>query len=331
MQFGQLSRREFFGVLGSAAAAWPLTAAAQQQPTRVLGFLSSRAPGESAGLIAAFRKGLRQMGFVEGQNLVIAFRWAEGHYDRLAILAADLVDLHVEVLFAAGGSPSAVAAKAATSTIPVVFLAGDPVHLGLVASLNKPGGNVTGISNLSAELAAKSVELLQEMAPGAKVIAYLVNSSNPIAESVSTEAQAAGSTLGIEIHGLNARTSGELDEAFETMAKLHISALGVMPDPFLDTQRERLLQLCARHKVAGCYPWREYVTAGGLMSYGSNLVESYRQAGIYAGRILKGERPADLPVMQPIRYELLINLQTAKILGLQVPPKLLALADEVIE
>jgi putative ABC transport system substrate-binding protein len=177
MQFRQLRRREFLGVLGGAAAAWPLAADAQQQSTRVVGFLSSRAPGESAGLIGTFRKGLRQMGFVEGQNLVIAFRWAEGHYDRLAALAADLVDLHVEVLFAAGGSPSAVAAKAATSTIPVVFTAGDPVHLGLVASLNKPGGNVTGISTLSAELAPKSVELLREMTPAAKVIAYLVNSS----------------------------------------------------------------------------------------------------------------------------------------------------------
>ena len=332
MQSFQLRRREFLGVFGCATAVWLLDAHAQQQSTRVVvGVLSSRAPGESAGLIAAFRKGLRQMGFAEGQNLVIAFRWAEGHYDRLAALAADLVDLHVQVLFAAGGSPSAVAAKAATSTIPVVFLAGDPVHVGLVASLNKPGGNVTGISNLSAELATKSVELLHEMAPTAKVIAYLVNSSSPIAEAVSTQAQAAGSALGIQIHGLNARTLGELDEAFETMARLHIGALGVMPDPFLDTQREKLLELCARHKIVGCYPWREYVTAGGLMSYGSNLVDDYRQAGIYAGRILKGERPADLPVMQPIRYELVINLHTAKTLGLEVPPQLLAVADEVIE
>ena len=326
-----MRRREFLGLLGSATAAWSLAADAQQQSTRVVGFLSSRAPTESAGVIAAFRKGLREMGFVEGQNLVIAFRWAEGWYDHLPALASDLVDLHVEVLLAAGGSPSAVAAKAATSTIPVVFLAGDPVHLGLVASLNKPGGNVTGISNLSAELATKSVELLQEMVPAAKVIAYLVNPSNPIAETVSMQAQAAGSALGIQIHILNARTLSELDQAFETMAKLGIDALGVMPDPFLDSQRERLLELCARHKAAGCYPWREYVTAGGLMSYGTNLADSYRQAGIYAGRILKGERPADLPVMQPIKYELVLNLQTAKTLGLQVPPKLLALADEVIE
>jgi putative ABC transport system substrate-binding protein len=331
MQFRQLRRREFLGLLGSATAAWSLAADAQQQSTRVVGFLSSRAPTESAGVIAAFRKGLREMGFVEGQNLVIAFRWAEGRYDHLPALASDLVDLHVEVLLAAGGSPSAVAAKAATSTIPVVFLAGDPVHLGLVASLNKPGGNVTGISNLSAELATKSVELLQEMVPAAKVIAYLVNPSNPIAETVSMQAQAAGSALGIQIHILNARTLSELDQAFETMAKLGIGALGVMPDPFLDSQRERLLELCARHKAAGCYPWREYVTAGGLMSYGTNLADSYRQAGIYAGRILKGERPADLPVMQPIKYELVLNLQTAKTLGLQIPPKLLALADEVIE
>jgi putative ABC transport system substrate-binding protein len=331
MQFFRLRRREFLGVLGSATAAWSLAADAQQQSTRVVGFLSSRAPTESAGVIAAFRKGLREMGFVEGQNLVIAFRWAEGRYDHLPALASDLVDLHVEVLLAAGGSPSAVAAKAATSTIPVVFLAGDPVHLGLVASLNKPGGNVTGISNLSAELATKSVELLQEMVPAAKVIAYLVNPSNPIAETVSMQAQAAGSALGIQIHILNARTLSELDQAFETMAKLGIGALGVMPDPFLDSQRERLLELCARHKAAGCYAWREYVAAGGLMSYGTNLADSYRQAGIYAGRILKGERPADLPVMQPIKYELVLNLQTAKTLGLQVPPKLLALADEVIE
>jgi putative ABC transport system substrate-binding protein len=323
-----VKRREFITLLGGAAA-WPLAAHAQQAP--VIGFLSSRSPGESADVVAAFRKGLRQMGFVEGQNTIIAFRWAEGHYERLPTLASDLIDQRVAVLFAAGGSPSVLAAKAATSTIPIVFVASDPVRHGVVASLNEPGGNVTGISPLSNEVVAKSVEMLKKMVPTADVMAYLVNPSNPNAEAVLKEALAAASALNIQLQAFNASTLGDLDDAFANLAKLRVGALGVMGEPFFDSQRDKLVELSARYGIAGCYPWREYVVAGGLMSYGTNLADSYRQAGIYAGRLLKGESPASLPVMQPTKFELVLNLKTANTLGISVPPTLLAIADEVIE
>jgi putative tryptophan/tyrosine transport system substrate-binding protein len=326
-----MRRREFITLLGgAAAAAWPLAARAQQAMP-VVGFLSSRSPGESAEVVAAFRRGLRQMGFVEGENVIIAFRWAEGHYERLPTLASDLVDLHIAVLFAAGGAPSAFAAKAATPTIPIVFVASDPVRLGLVTSLNQPSGNVTGISNLVTELGGKSLGLLKQMLPSAEIIAYLTNPSNPSAKTFLSGARAAANTLGIQVHELSANTPTDLDEAFTTLAKLRIGALGVMGDGFFDSQRDRLVELSARHRIAGCYPWREYVLAGGLMSYGTNLADSYRQGGIYTGRVLRGEGPSSLPVMEPTKFEFVLNLKTAKTLGLTVPPGILSIADEVIE
>jgi ABC-type uncharacterized transport system substrate-binding protein len=330
-----IERREFITLIGGAAAAsslWPLVARAQQPAMPVIGFLSSRSPGESAGVVAAFRAGLRESGFVEGQNLVIAFRWADGRYDRLLELAADLVDLRVAVLFAAGGPPSALAAKAATSTIPVVFSAvSDAVRLGLVASLNRPGGNVTGMSILTPEMVTKSAQLLKELVPAAAAIAYLVNPSNPSAEIYSKEAVTVASALGIRVHVLDASTDHDLDEAFASLGKLGAGGLVVPGEPFFETQRDRIVALCARYAVPAIYGFREYVAAGGLMSYGPSLTDSYRLAGIYVGRILKGEKPAYLPVMQPTKFELFINLKTAKALGLTIPESFLLRADEVIE
>jgi ABC-type uncharacterized transport system substrate-binding protein len=329
MQFVDLKRREFITLLGGAAA-WPFAARAQRAMP-VVGFLSSRSPGESAEAVAAFRRGLRQIGFVEGQNVVIAFRWAEGHYDRLTSLANDLVESRVAAIFAAGGLPSALAAKAASSTIPIIFLASEPVRQGLVSNLSRPEGNVTGIANLVPDLASKSVETLKMMLPSVATIAYLVNPSNPVSLAGSVEALRAADALGIRATVLNASTTRDIDDAFTQLSKLGIRALVVMGEPFFDSQRENLVELSNRHSIAGCYPWREYVLAGGLMSYGSNLIDSYRQAGIYAGRVLRGEKPSELPVMLPTKFELVINLQTAKRLGIEVPPALLVIADEVIE
>jgi putative ABC transport system substrate-binding protein len=328
----EVRRREFIALVGGAAAAWPLAARAQQAAMPVIGFLSSRSPGESSSVVGAFRKGLSETGFVEGQNVVIAFRWAEGNYQRLPMLALDLVGLHVAVLFAAGGPPAALAAKSATPTIPIVFSAtSDPVRFGLVASLNRPGGNITGMSTLVPELAGKSIEILKDMLPAAATIAYLVNPSNPTSTVVLKEAQDAARSLGIKVHVLEASTVEQLDEVFVSSAKLHLDALAVVGEPFFDSQRDRIVALSARYRLAGCYPWREYVLAGGLLSYGTDLPDSYREAGLYVGRILKGEKPADLPVMRPTKFQLVINLKTAKTLGLEVPPTLLARADEVIE
>jgi ABC-type uncharacterized transport system substrate-binding protein len=325
-------RREFITLLGGAAVTWPLAVRAQQPTMPVVGFLSSRSPGESADSVAAFREGLREAGFVEGQNLLIAFRWAEGRYDRLPALASDLVDLRVALLFAAGGSPSALAAKAATSTIPIVFSASnDPVSLGLISSLSRPGGNITGMSAFNWELGPKRLELLKELVPRATIIAYLVNPMNPIAETELKAALAAASALGIQLHVLNASTEQDLDAAFAAVGTRRADGLVVAGEPFFDSQRDRLVALSSRHAVAACYAWREYVVAGGLMSYGTSLIESYREAGIYAGRILKGEMPAALPVMQPTKFRLVLNHKTAKTLGITVPPTLLARADEVIE
>jgi putative tryptophan/tyrosine transport system substrate-binding protein len=326
-----MKRREFITLLGGAAMTWPLTARAQQAMP-LIGFLSSRSPGESAGVVAAFRQGLTETGFVEGQNLTIAFRWAEGRYDRLPALAAELVSLRVAVLYAAGGPPSALAAKAATSAIPIVFSAdSDPVGLGLVASLNRPGGNVTGMSLFASDLWAKNVELLKELVPTASVMAYLVNPSSPNVAGYLKGAAQAASALGIDIHLLNASTEHELDEAFAALAKLRAGGLIVPNEPFLDSQRDRITALAASNAVPALYNLREYVVAGGLASYGPSLPDSYRRAAMYAGRILKGEKPADLPVQVPTKFEFVINLKTAKALGLIVPPTLLARADEVIE
>ena len=327
-----MRRRDFVSLLGGVAVAWPLAAQAQPPTMLVIGFLSARSPGESMEVLAAFHQGLREAGFVEGQNLLIAYRWAEGRYDRLHALAAELVDLRVALLFAAGGPPAIFAAKAATSTIPIVFSGtSDPVRLGLVASLNRPGGNVTGMSLFTLTLVAKSVGLLHELLPTATVAAYLVNPSNPSAKIEAKDAQAAASAMGIQLHVLNASTNEDLDAAFAGLVKLRAGGLIVPAEAFFDSHRDRLVALSARHAVAAIYPWRDYVVAGGLMSYGSSLTDSYRRAGIYAGRILKGERPADLPVQQPTKFELVINLKTAKALGLTVPQSLLLRADEVIQ
>ena len=325
-------RREFLSLLGSTAAAWPLAARAQQPAIPVIGFLSSRSPSESAGVITAFRQGLQETGFLEGQNVVIAFRWAEGAYSRLPGLAAELVGLRVAVLFAAGGQPSALAAKAATSTVPIVFSSvNDPDRLGLVVSFNRPGGNVTGMSMSVAGIGGKSVALLHELLPTARVLAYLVNPSNPAAEIYKKEAIAAADALGIQVRVLNASTEADLDKAFAALAELRAGGLVVIGEPFFDSKRDKIVALAAQHASPAIYTFREYVAAGGLMSYGASITNNYYRAGIYVGRILKGEQPADLPVQLPTKFELVLNLKTAKTLGLTIPPTLLATADDVIE
>jgi putative ABC transport system substrate-binding protein len=326
-----MGRREFVALLGGAAA-WPLAVGAQQTGMPVIGFLGSRSPTESAYVVAAFRRGLSETGFVEGQNCVIAFRWAEGRYDQLPALASELVGLRVAVLFTAGGTPPALAAKVATSTIPIVFSAtNDPVRFGLVATLNAPGGNVTGMGAFNLTLAGKRLESLQQLVPTAAAIGYLVNLTSPTGEAESADARAAAGGLGIDLHVVNASKDHDLDAAFASLVQLRVGALVVAGEPYFDSQRDRLVGLSARHAIPTSYAWREYVAAGGLMSYGTSLTDSYRRAGIYVGRILKGENPADLPVMQPTKFEFAINLKTAKALGLTVPDKVLALADEVIE
>ena len=326
-----MKRRQFIALLGSAVA-WPLACDAQQAPMPVIGFLSSRSPGESVAVAAAFRQGLSEMGYIVGQNVAIDYRWAEGQYDRLPALATELIGLRVAAILAAGGGPSALAAKAATSTIPIVFsAASDPVGLGLVASLNRPGGNLTGMSTLTTPLVANGVELLRELLPMATVMAYLANPSNPSGGDETKAALAAAQNLGIALQVLNASNQDELVTAFKTLTTLHANGLVVAGDPFFDSRRQKIVELAATHAVPTSYAWRENVVAGGLMSYGTNFADSYRQAGVLAGRVLKGEKPADLPVMLPTKFELTINLKTAKTLGLMVPPTLLARADEVIE
>jgi putative ABC transport system substrate-binding protein len=326
-----MKRRQFFALVGGAVAT-PLVARAQQTPMPVIGFLSSRSPGESANVLAAFREGLREAGFVEGQNLAIAFRWADGRYDQLPALAAELVGLRVTALFAAGGPPAALAAKSATATIPIVFSSvTDPVHLGLVASLNRPGGNTTGMSNLTDELWAKNVQLLKELVPAASVIGYLVNPTTPNAGIYLKGAAAGASMKGIDVRVLKASTEFEIDEAFVSLVNFSAGGLVVPNEPFFDSKRDRIVALSARYAVPSIYSIREYAVAGGLMSYGPSLSDSYRRAANYLGRILKGEKPSDLPVQQPTKFELVINLKAAKALGLEIPPALLGRADEVIE
>lgn len=298
----------------------------------VIGFLSSRSSGESAYLVAAFRQGLGETGYVEGQNALVAFRWAEGDYDRLPRLAAELVELRVAVIFTAGGPPAAFAAKAATQTIPIVFSATiDPERIGLVASLNRPGGNVTGMSLFPSELAAKSVQLLKQLLPAATLIGYLVNPLSPSASVYASEASAAGKTLGIAIRVLHASSERDLDEIFASSSKAGISGLAVSVDPFFVSRRDQMVTLAARYGVPAIYGLREFAVAGRLMSYGASLPDAYRRAAIYVGRVLKGEKPADLPVMQPSKYDLVFNIKTAKTLGLSIPEQMLTLADEVIE
>jgi putative ABC transport system substrate-binding protein len=300
----------------------------------VIGYLSggSLAADNIPDRLTAFRQGLNETGHVEGKNVAIEYRWAEGQYDRLPALAADLVRRQVTVIVAVAGAPTAFAAKAATETIPIVFNQGiDPVQSGLVASLNRPGGNITGVTILTSELARKRLDLLHELLPTAAVVALLVNPTNPVTESETTSLQDAARILGLQAHALEARSPSEIDAAFETIICLQAAALVVSTDPLFTNQRAKMVALAARHAVPAIYAYRLFPAAGGLISYGADLADSYRQAGIYTGKILSGAKPADLPVQQAVRIELVINLKTAKALGLTVPPTLLARADEVIE
>jgi putative ABC transport system substrate-binding protein len=299
----------------------------------MVGFLSSRSPTESASAEAAFRQGLKEAGYVEGLNVRIAFRWAEAHYERLPLLAADLVARQVAVLVAAAGGRPVLAAKAETTTIPIVFVMGDldPVTAGLVASLNHPGGNITGVFLLTSLLGAKRLELLHELLPTAAVIGMLVNPTSPGTEGESRDAHPAARALGVQLHIVNASTERDFDAAFATLTQLRAAALIIGLDPFFTTHRSQIVALAARHTIPAMYFLREFTAAGGLMSYATSLGEAYRLGGVYTGRILKGEKPADLPVVQPTKFEFVINLKTAQALGLKIPDKLLALADEVIE
>ena len=304
---------------------------AQQKAMPVIGFLSSVSPGPLAASVAELRQGLSETGYVEGQNVAIEYRWAEGHYDRLPALAADLVGRKVDVIVASGGSPSALAAKSATSVIPIVFSVGDPVELGLVASLARPGGNLTGVSLMTVELNPKRLELLSELVPQAKVIALLLNQNNRNTERNIKDVQEAARAKGVQLAILKAGTESEIDAAFGSLVQLRAGALVVATDPFLNSRRDQLVALASRHAVPAMYYWREFATAGGLISYGPSLTAGYRHAGVYAGKILNGAKPADLPVQQPTTFELVVNLNTAKALGLTVPPSILSRADEVIE
>jgi putative tryptophan/tyrosine transport system substrate-binding protein len=330
MQFNRLKRREFLTLLGGTFV-WPLTARAQRPTMPVIGFLHARSPDDAMPQVAAFRRGLAEAGYIDGQNAIIEFRWAHGQYDKLPPMAAELVQLPAAVLFA-GAEPAALAAKAATSTIPIVFSIGsDAVQLGLVASYNRPGGNTTGVSMFTAALEAKRLGLLHEVVPRTATMGLLVNPNYPLAKNQIRDVQAAAGALGLRIHILYAGTDHEIDAAFETIGQHKIVALLQAADPFLDTRRDKLVVLAARYAVPTMYHFREFPEAYGLMSYGIDILDVYHQVGVYTARILRGAKPADLPVLQPTKFQLVINLKTAKALGLTIPPGVLAIADEVIE
>jgi ABC-type uncharacterized transport system substrate-binding protein len=328
-----MRRREFITLLGGAAATWPVAARAQQgERMPVIGFLNAGSPSERLNLVSAFRQALNDVGYVEGRSILIEYRWAENQYDRLPALAADLVRRQVSVIATPGSTPAALAAKAATTTIPIVFSVGtDPVKLGLVASLNRPGSNVTGTSFLISLLVVKQLEQLHELVPKAAVIAVLLNPKLEAAASQLEDAQTAARTLGLQIHVLHASTESDLDGVFSSLIQLRAGGLAISADTFFFSRLDRLVGLASRYSIPAVYPWREAVAAGGLVSYGASVTEGYRLAGIYTGRILKGEKPRDLPVQQSTKTELVINLKTAKALGLTVPLTLQARADEVIE
>ena len=328
----QIRRREFITLLCGAPVAWPLAAGAQQPAMPVIGFLNAGSPEVAAHLVASFRQGLAETGYVEGRNVTIQYRWAHGHYERLPALATELVRQPVNVIATTGGEPTALAAKNATSIIPIVFSAGgDPVKAGLVASLNRPSGNVTGVNQYADVLQGKRLGLLHELVPRANAIGVLMNPNFPPAEQQVRDAQAAARAMGLQIYVMRASTDVEIDAAFEAVAQQRISALTVTGDPFFATQREKLAALAARYAVPAMYHFRHYVVAGGLISYGTILSDAYRNVGVYTGKVLSGAKPADLPVMQLSKFELVLNLKTAKALGLTFPPGLLAIADEVIE
>jgi putative tryptophan/tyrosine transport system substrate-binding protein len=327
-----MRRREFIMLAGGAAAAWPVAARAQQPAMPVIGFVSLLASDTDAGRTAAFRAGLAETGFVEGRNVAIEFRWADGHFERLPTMFNELVRRPVSVIFTAGGDVTALIAKGATTTIPIVFqTGGDPVAAGLVTSFNHPGGNVTGMTTISGQLGIKLFELLREFVPTATAIGMVVNPNNPYSKRSATDVEKAARTVGQQVHVMQVSNEPEIETAFLTLATLKVGGLLVTSDPIFLTQSNKFVALAARYALPAVYYVREFVAAGGLMSYGTSFPAVYHQAGEYVGRILKGEKPGDLPIQQPTKFELVINLKTAKALGLNVPPTLLARADEVIE
>jgi ABC-type uncharacterized transport system substrate-binding protein len=326
-----MRRRDFIKVIAGSASIWPFAVRAQQATTPLIGFLSSRSPNESEALVAAFRQGLAEAGYAEGENVHLAFRWAEGRYDRLPELAAELVKSQVAVIASVGGSISALAAKSATRTIPIVAVASDPVKSGLVASFNRPGGNITVVSPSNTLLSTKRLGLLRELVPTAASIGVLLNPKFPDSATQLEDFEDAAGTVGQQIHVVNASSEQEIDAAFESLSQQGIGGLVSGTDPFFDTRRDQIIALAAHYAVPTIYPQRAYTAAGGLISYAPSFAEAYRQAGVYTGRVLKGEKPADLPVVQATKFELVINLKTAKSLGLKVPVSMQLLADEVIE